>query len=1446
MAESTLRAYLKEIDDLIEHEQLDEAIAHCRYILQTYPKHLDTYRLLGKGYLEAKRYGDAADIFQRVLSAVPDDFVAHVGMSIVREDEGNTEVAIWHMERAFETNPANPAIQQELRRLIGRRDGIEPHKVRLTRGALARMYSHGELYAQAVAELRAALQEDTERADLQVVLAEMYWRTGQRAEAVDLCNRILEKLPYCREANRILAAAYQAGGRTDEAAVYHRRLATLDPYAAYIETAMVDPQTVDAGSVRLERLAWQPGQALPQGQPEWASSLGVDLRGERAQRAGQGEQPPPTPPASGPVPSWLKSVESEKAVASPPSEAVVPMEQPSSGAFVAPIEGGEEHIPNWMREAGWKESSGEAVETPVSFTDEDLVSLEDGAPAGEGELAPGEIPEWLQAVAPKGIAAEAPPPIEPTEPETPPEALEEGTLPPWLGDLTPGETPTARAPQLPPEAEGLAEFPLEPRPALPPEFAGLDAEQEVETGEAGGRAVPSWLEQSSPGATDTIISWLGDRPGREPASSKESIPDWIQEAGPADLGTPPAEIEAEEAFPAAEPLEAAPAEPEPKEMFPAWLSGVANAAAQQEPLRSEELPWLQGRAATGEPAAEGEDWLAGLGEPEAAPPPAPREAPDWLTGIAEPELAGPSQPAAPEQPPSWLRETGEPVGRKSLGGPEAPDWLRGLGEAETPAEPELRPAGEAPGWLKAIAEPLAPEPAAPRGPDWLRDVLEPEAAEPQAPAEPEPIAAEEETDWLRAITEEEPSSVTEAPEWAEAAEASEGVPAGEAAPPTEPPDWLREFEEAPATERAGLPPVFAESEPAQGPELGGALDWLQESAREVAPEPYEQAMPAEPWPVPEAATMGEDDVFKWLEGLAARQGAGEPEPSAMPEERGAEAAVGVPGAPAAAILEDRVLPEEPAEGLEWLERLAAERGIEAEVRPAAAGSALPEAELQAPEWLREPSEAQPLPEETAAAPTPLAPAVPEWPEVEEGPRAEGAAVQPSLPPKPVSGTEPFPEVPEWLQAAATQPAPVKPEPPPTIEPVEPKIPAVPGEPAYIRYGEPVTAELGVPEWLRPTEGPAPTGFETVPVTKSEPAVQPPETGVLPPLRVQMPATSELEMPDWLRATEQAASVGPEALLPVKPPLAPPSPPVEPPIPRPTAAAEPPIAFPSPAAEEPSWLKPGEEALRAMEAELEEAVPDWLRAQAAPPAAATLPAEVAPAPPTPAVAAIPPTELPSAPPIPVVLHAAMPPMPATIPSAAPPVARPAPAAQAPEPIALPAPPAPPIEPPSAGQPPQPIVVPPAEAPALPPPVALQRAAPPPAEAPALPPPVALQRAAPPPAEAPAPPPPVPPAVEALPSPGPAPAKPKPAVIGPSEILDNARQSFASGDIETALKHYSSLIRRKREVQVVIEDLRAALAFGTTHPAVWQTLGDAYMKADRLPEAIEAYRHGLEAS
>ncbi|MCK4900403.1 MAG: tetratricopeptide repeat protein, partial [Anaerolineales bacterium] len=166
MAKISLRAYNREIETLIDRGNHDQAIAHCRHILSIYNKHIYSYRLLGKAYLESQRFGDAADIFQRVLSTLPDDFISQVGMSIIREDEGTLDEAIWHMERAYEVQPANNAIQRELQRLYGKRDGIEPPKIRLTRGALARMYIKGELYQQAINELRPSQAQVSQRPDL--------------------------------------------------------------------------------------------------------------------------------------------------------------------------------------------------------------------------------------------------------------------------------------------------------------------------------------------------------------------------------------------------------------------------------------------------------------------------------------------------------------------------------------------------------------------------------------------------------------------------------------------------------------------------------------------------------------------------------------------------------------------------------------------------------------------------------------------------------------------------------------------------------------------------------------------------------------------------------------------------------------------------------------------------------------------------------------------------------------------------------------------------------------------------------------------------------------------------------------------------------------------------------------------------------------------------------
>ncbi|HLO18253.1 MAG TPA: tetratricopeptide repeat protein, partial [Anaerolineales bacterium] len=227
MAKVPLRVYNREIETMIDRGLLDEAVAHCRHILKTFPKHLETYRLLGKALLEYKRYPDAADIFSRVLVSIPSDFVANVGMSIIRDEEKKLDDAIWHMERAFETQPSNAAIQSELQRLYGRRDGIQPPRIRMTRGALAHMYVQGELYPQAISEIKSVLKEDQGRNDMQVLLARAYYRSGLKNDAAEVASGVLRTNPYNLDANRILVEILGVD-HPENVQAYRQRVIELD------------------------------------------------------------------------------------------------------------------------------------------------------------------------------------------------------------------------------------------------------------------------------------------------------------------------------------------------------------------------------------------------------------------------------------------------------------------------------------------------------------------------------------------------------------------------------------------------------------------------------------------------------------------------------------------------------------------------------------------------------------------------------------------------------------------------------------------------------------------------------------------------------------------------------------------------------------------------------------------------------------------------------------------------------------------------------------------------------------------------------------------------------------------------------------------------------------------------------------------------------------------
>ena len=254
MANIPLRAYEKKIEELIEQNHLPEAVAHCKHILKFFPKNISTYRILGKAFLEAKQYNETGDIFKRVLTVFPDDFISHVGMSIIRENENNLDAAIWHMELAFDSQPSNIAIQEELKRLFGRRDGTHPTKIRLTRGALVRMYARGELYQQAIAEINSALTEDIKRLDLEVFLAKMYFLSGDQSSAIDLCQKLSKEIPYCFEVNKILFDT-SSSTQSDKNNIYTNRLQELDPYYGFVNPKFPVVEDVPDDKVLVDELS---------------------------------------------------------------------------------------------------------------------------------------------------------------------------------------------------------------------------------------------------------------------------------------------------------------------------------------------------------------------------------------------------------------------------------------------------------------------------------------------------------------------------------------------------------------------------------------------------------------------------------------------------------------------------------------------------------------------------------------------------------------------------------------------------------------------------------------------------------------------------------------------------------------------------------------------------------------------------------------------------------------------------------------------------------------------------------------------------------------------------------------------------------------------------------------------------------------------------------------
>jgi competence ComEA-like helix-hairpin-helix protein len=71
------------------------------------------------------------------------------------------------------------------------------------------------------------------------------------------------------------------------------------------------------------------------------------------------------------------------------------------------------------------------------------------------------------------------------------------------------------------------------------------------------------------------------------------------------------------------------------------------------------------------------------------------------------------------------------------------------------------------------------------------------------------------------------------------------------------------------------------------------------------------------------------------------------------------------------------------------------------------------------------------------------------------------------------------------------------------------------------------------------------------------------------------------------------------------------------------------------------------------------------------------------------------------------------------------------------------------------------------------------------------------------------------------------------------LAAARQAIEQGEVSQALERYASLINAGQSLEEVTQDLEDASRHHPEEMGIWQHLGDAYLRANDVQKALEAY-------
>ena len=483
----TLTAYADQVRELIRNDRNDEAVAICKHVLRYYPKYVDAYRQLGEALLEKGQHDDAKELFRRVLSADPESVVAYAGLAVILEQEHLVAEAAWHMERAYEIAPGNTELHEELHRLYHELDGRPRGRLKLTPGALARLYVQEGFFAQALEELNGIIAESPARFDARIALAETLWRIGQMRQAAEIAQALLESLPYCLKANLILGTVWKETGLS-ESDQYLQRAQSLDPTNQIAHRLFGARSPLPPTQARVPRYVEGAPLEPP---PSPAAPMAETVAPLESIAAEQAREPEPFigPALKPPVldttlPPWLRMPSPEivqeqvaptppaEPIAETPAEAMPRVEQAAEPQPKPAVETTIE-LPQWL--AQLRKAAEPSAETMAQ------VPAEEAAPT---------IPSWIEEA--RSAETTAPPP----EPKEEPQIEAVPALPPWVTAESRAEEAAPAQPAAKPPAEEMPPWLRQPAPvaeeAAPAQSAPKPPAEEM----------PPWLRQPAPVAEE--------------------------------------------------------------------------------------------------------------------------------------------------------------------------------------------------------------------------------------------------------------------------------------------------------------------------------------------------------------------------------------------------------------------------------------------------------------------------------------------------------------------------------------------------------------------------------------------------------------------------------------------------------------------------------------------------------------------------------------------------------------------------------------------------------------------------------------------------------------------------------------------------------------------------------------------------------------------------------